>query len=151
MVTTFTSRELVRDELKALFVANASWAQVFSNGAALRDFLGQSPLLMIRSRGTSQVFATLDTNPATYRFLISSWVLAYRASDNWDNTEAEDKLDELDKTVRQIIRNNAGSMTYANVLSFEEGPSQVDDIIIEGLGYIVETRAVLAYLPRGAI
>lgn len=151
MVTTFTSRELVRDELAALFVANGSWQNVYHQATGMNAFLGKSPVLIIRSRGTSQAFETLDTNPTAYRFLVSSWVLAYRASDNWDNTEAEDKLDELDMIARQIIRNNAGSMTYANNLYIEEGFSQVDDIITEGLGYIVETRAAIAYLPRGAV
>lgn len=151
MVTTFTSRELVRDELAALFVANGSWQNVYHQGASLNSFSGKSPILIIRSRGTAQEFANLENNPTSYRFLLSSWVLAYRASDSWDNTEAEDKLDELDKVVRQVIRNNAGSMTTANILYFEEGMSQVDDVIIEGLGYIVETRAVIAHLSRGAI
>jgi hypothetical protein len=142
-MTTFSSRELVRDELVVLFVANGSWQEVYGYFPSVSEMEGKTPILIIRSRGTEQDMAGLDTNPAVYRFLLSSWVLAYSESDSWTSANAEDKLDELDKTVRQIIRDNAGSLTNGDVIRFEAGQSQVDDMIIEGLPYIVETRAIL--------
>ena len=153
MTTTFLSREAVRDELAALFTADGSWFQVFQYFPAVQAMKGKTPLLIIRSRGTVQDMAGVETNPATYRFLISSWVLAFSplSADNWTSTDAEDKLDELDQKLRQVIRNNAGGGTNADMYRFEPGFSVVDDVIIEGLPYIVETRAILADLIRGAI
>lgn len=151
MVTTFTSRELVRDELVTLFVANGSWQEVYGYAPSVDELSGKTPILVIRSRGTIQNFANLETNPVTYRFVISSAVLAYSASDSWNSANAEDKLDELDKVVRQVIRNNAGSLTYGVNMRFETAVSEVSDPIREGLPYILESRFVLVDLPRGAI
>ena len=153
MTTTFQSRELVRDELATLFTADGSWQSVFGYFPAVEAFKGRTPILIIRSRGTEQDMAGLETNPASYRFLLSSWVLAFSplSADNWTSTDAEDKLDELDMKLRQVIRDNAGGGTNADLYRFEPGFSQVDDVIIEGVPYIVETRAILADLKRGAI
>lgn len=152
MTTQFTSRELVRDELVSKFVANGAWQAVYGYFPATKTFVGRSPILIIRSRGTSQDMAGEFTNPSSYRFLISSWVIAGSPTDtSITSAIAEDELDNLDKIVRQVIRDNAGGMTTANLLRFEAGQSQVDDIIIEGNPYIVETRAIYADLVKGAI
>ena len=104
MTTTFTSRELVRDELAALFVANGSWQEVYQYHPSVNEIENKTPFLVIRSAGTQQEMANLWTNKTTYRFAIISYVLAYSASDNWTSANAEDKLDELDKAIRQVIR-----------------------------------------------
>lgn len=149
MVTTFTSRKLVRDELVALFTANNSWQAVYGYVPAIKVFAGMTPLLIIRSRGTVQDFAALETNPAEYRFGIASFCRAYSAGEITP-AQAEDTLDTLDTVVRQVIRNSAGSMTTADNLRFD-GESEVRDVTIEGLPYMVETRFVIAKLARGAI
>jgi len=150
-MTTFQNRELVRDELVALFVANTSWQEVYGYFPGVSAFVGKTPVLVVTSVGTQQDMANLNTNPATYRFLISSYVLAYRVSDSWYSTDAADKIDELDMKVRQIIRDNAGGGTNADQYRFESGFSQSDNIIASGVGYIVETRAILADLVNGAV
>lgn len=150
-MTTFQTREAVRDELVSLFQTNGSWQVVYGHFPSVAETEGKTPILVIRSRGTSQVFAGEHTNPAQYRFLISSFVLAYSEDDSWTSANAEDKLDELDKVVRQVIRDNAGGGTYADNFLFEEGFSDVSDIVIEGLPYIVETRVLVATLSRGAV
>lgn len=150
-MTTFQSRELVRDELAALFVANGSWQAAYGYFPSVDAIKGKTPILIIRSRGTSQDMAGLNTNPATYRFLLSSWVLAYSAVDSWTSSNAEDLLDTLDMKLRQVIRDNAGSLTNGDLIRFEQGTSQVDDVMIENLPYIVETRAILVDLIKGSV
>jgi len=150
-MTTFQSREAVRDELGTLFTADGSWQEVYNHFPSVDEIKGKTPVLIIRSRGTQQDMANLNTNPATYRLLLSSWVLAYSSSDGWTSANAEDKLDELDKVLRQVIRDNAGGGSNADLYRFEPGMSQVDDVIIEGIPYIVETRAILVDLVNGAI
>jgi len=152
MVTTFTSRELVRDELAALFVANGSWQAVYNYFPSAKVISQLSPVLIIRSRGTAQAFSNLETNPASYQILITSWVVAGSETDSSITSAiAEDELDTLDKTIRQVIRNNAGSMTTANNLRFTEGFSEVSDILLVNVPYIIESYTVIADLARGAI
>lgn len=152
MPTTFTSRELVRDELASKFVSNGSWNAVYQYHPSVEDVLNTHPFLVIRSAGTQQDMYNEWTNKATYRFAIISYVLAYspNPSDTWTSALAEDKLDELDKVVRQIIRNNAGSMTTCDDLLLDNGLSQTQDVIIEGVPYIRESRFVSAYLQAGS-
>lgn len=150
MVTQFTSRELVRDELVSKFVANGAWVGVYGYEPSVDEVKGTSPFLIIRSRGTSQDMSGEFTNKTGYRFTVSSWVVASSPTDNTITSAiAEDELDNLDKIVRQVIRDNAGGMTTSDYLAFEDGVSQVSDVIVNGLPYMVETRAIFAYLNKG--
>jgi hypothetical protein len=152
MTTTFQSRELVRDELAALFVANGTWQAVYGYRPSVKEVLGKTPVLVIRSRGTQQDMAGLYTNPATYRFSLQSWVLASSETDaTVTSAIAEDELDTLDKTLRQVIRTNAGSLANADNIRFEESPSEVVDIVAEGLSYMIETRFILVELHGGSV
>ncbi len=150
MPTTFTSRELVRDELVSKFVANGSWQEVYGYHPSLDEIENKTPFLVIRSAGTQQDMANEWTNKAIYRFAIISYVIAYRASDNWTSALAEDKIDDLDKVVRQVIRNNAGSMTTCDDLLLDNGMSQPQDVLLEAIPYIRESRFVTAYLQAGS-
>jgi hypothetical protein len=119
----------------------------------VNEILAKSPLLMIRGRGTGQTTPNFYTNPTFYRIILTTMVLAYDANSSpvWTSALAEDKLDDLDRLVRQIIRNNTQNAAW-NVLEFEESPSIVEDVIVgKGVPYIVESRAVLARLSSGAI
>lgn len=149
-MTTFQTRELVRDELVTLFAATNKWSEVYGYFPSVEEVAGKSPVLIIRSRGTLQQMAGVGTNPVSYRFLLSSFVLAYTENGTWTSANAEDKLDELDQQIRQVIRDNA-NLTNADVLRFDEGGSQVVDTIIEGQPYIVETRTIIADLISGAV
>ena len=150
MVTSFTSRELVRDELVALFTSNNSWQEVYGYFPSVNEVANKTPFLVITSSGTIQSFGGMETNKVSYRFTLSSWVLAYSASDNWTSANAEDKLDDLDKVLRQVIRNNMGSLTYANLLRFDGG-SEVRRVEFENMPYLLEARTLIADVIRGAI
>jgi len=147
-MTTFQSRELVRDDLVSLFAADGSWQDVWGYFPGVDDVAGLSPVLIVRSRGTAQDFAGANTNPVQYRFSVTSMVVADEAVQS--SADAEDQLDTLDMKVRQVIRDNAGGSTNADQYAFEGGFSQVSDIILNGQAYISETRFVIATLPRGA-
>jgi len=151
MTTTFQSRELVRDQLVSLFTANNSWQEVYGYMPSVEELLGKTPFLIIRSKGTSQEMSGVETNKASYRFILSSWVLAGGKNDaSVTSSAAEDDLDTLDKVLRQVIRDNTGTITYGNIIRFESGYSEVSDVIVQGLSYITESRFILVDLPRGA-
>ena len=127
-MTTFQSRKLVRDELVALFVADGSWQDVWGYFPGVDAFQGRSPLLTITSGGTKQTTGTFHLNPTQYQFLITTYVLSYRLSDNWLATDAMDTLDALDLKVRQIIRDNMGGGTNADWYQFDTALSQITSI-----------------------
>lgn len=152
MPTTFQNRELVRDEIAALFTSDGSWQTVYNYSADVSDFVGQTPVLFVVSAGSEVEMAGEFNNPTRYRFLISSHVLRKSDGDNWTPANAEDKLDELDLKVRQIIRNNAGSLSNGDLMQLESGMSQVIRVDVkEGITYLTETRAVIVSLVNGAV
>lgn len=155
MVTTFTSRKLIRDAIKTLFDADGSWQAVYSGMPNYKVWSGNSPVCTILSNGTSTAFEGQDTNPRQHDFTITNWVL-YRVLDNngavsWESDDAEDLLDALEMKSAQIIRNNAAGASVADRLQFADGKSQVNRAQVEGNVYITETRIVTATLNRGAI
>lgn len=151
MTTTFTSREVVRDQLVTRFTSAGNWQAVYGYMPPIDDWVGRSPILMIRSRGSSQDFAGDIHNPVRYRFLLSSWTLATSDDVVIDSQEAEDIIDDLDLVVRQTLRNYAGGDGVADQFYFEAGFSDVRDVIISGKSYIVETWPVIAELFSGAL
>lgn len=152
-MTTFTSRELVRDELVSKFVANGAWQNVYGYRPAIKEILGKTPFLVIVSQGRATRFETQSVSPTIYRFQLFNFVLAYseNPADNYSSNDAEDALDTLDKTITQIIWDNRGDMTTANVLSLDDGGSERTDLTPEGVPYIRERYTILAFLAKGAI
>lgn len=156
MPTTFTNRKTVRNALTALFTAyntaTPTWAEIYKHLVPVKDFAGRSPILRILSDGSQTRFNNEFTNPTQFRFEISSFVLVYRASDNWSSPDTADKIDDLNTLIRQIIRNNAGGIASAcDQLRLEDSPSQVAYDMREGRLYAVETITVIADLFNGAI
>lgn len=148
MPTTFQSRELVRDELVALFTANGNWQNVYGYVPAVSAFESKYPILLIRGRGTEQRLNNQDNNPALYRMVLINYVLADSAGGITSAT-AEDELDRLDKIIRQVIRDNAGSLTTADNLYFD-GSSEVIDVKVGNVPYIQEIYTVMAHLSSGS-
>lgn len=155
MPTTFTNRKTVRTGLTGLFTAYNTatplWAQIYSYVVPVKSFLGKSPILTILSDASETEMKNSETNPTDFTFAITSFVLVYRASDNWSSPDAADKIDDIDTVIRQIIRNNAGGISGAcNSLRFSGG-SQTSYESKEGFLYQVETRNVIARLASGVI
>lgn len=152
MTTTFQSREAVRDELVALFTANASWQAVYGYFPGARVIAGLSPVLIIRSRGTRQAMQGLWDNEASYRFILTTYVVAGSESDSFITSAiAEDELDNLDKVLRQVIRTNAGALVNADSIEFASEFSEVSDVMLANIPYIMETHTVITNLYKGSV
>jgi hypothetical protein len=150
MTTVFQSRKLVRDEIVSLFVATGAFQDVFSYWPSSDDILAKNPLLLVRSGGTSQSFEGQDNNPTEYAFELTVFVNASESAQS--SSSAEDQLDALDLVIRQVIRDNAGGSTNADMYKFDVGTSTVGDFILNGsISYIREVRTMIARLNRGAI
>lgn len=149
-MTTFQDRKLVRADLVALFVADGSWQDVYGYMPAPEAFT-RSPVLIIRSAGTEQDMEGANTNPTAYRFICESYVVAFTEQDvTWTSELAENEQDNLDRVFRQVVRDNAGGTTNANLLLFEGGFSSVKDVVIARQAFVVESHGIIARLPRGA-
>jgi len=146
-MTTFITRETVRDAFVTLFTTSAKWQLVFGYMPSESEVAGQSPFLVIRSGGTLQSMNTYNANPTTYRITFRNFVLC---EDEQTEAQAEDKLDELDTTFRQIIRDNCGSIAGANYIRFEDAPSTTGYAFV-GKWYRTEDWTVLAHYVTGGV
>lgn len=152
-MTTFTSRETIRDAVYALFssYAPATFKAVYNNWPDVGQAKGQSPILMITSSGTGQGMAGLNTNPTVFRLNLTVLVKVSDPSDSsFTRATAMDKIDTLDALVRQVIRDGVGNANWDNI-AFESGITQTENIIFEGLPYMVENHPILVHLQNGAI
>jgi hypothetical protein len=141
-MTTFKSREPIRKALVALFAAEGSWKLVFGYIPRGDEIKSNTPFLFITSAGTQQTMSGKFLNPATYSFNIMSAVLMADQAGNWTESDAEDKVDELDQTVRQVIRDNTGSLGTELVMVMEDTPSQLIPMYFGSEKYWIEQRKV---------
>jgi hypothetical protein len=149
MTTTFKSVETINDAIVALFVADDSWQEVYDYVPSPTEMGDKTPILIVRVRGILQTSEGTFTNPTSIRFLATSMVLATDTASGWTSANAESKFRELNRTARQIIRDNMAGAGVCDGLTFG-GRSQVDDAIIGGRAYIVETHEFFANLRNGA-
>jgi hypothetical protein len=151
-MTTFTSRKVIREAVAALFTgyAPATFKAVYDNWPNVGQAKGQSPILIITSSGTGQEMAGRDTNPRSFRILITVLVKVDVTNSEFSRAASMDKIDTLDALVAQVIRDNAGNANWDNV-QFGDGMTEVDSIIFEGLPYMAEVHPFIFHLNRGAI
>ncbi len=152
MATTFVSRKTIRDGLVTLFIADGNWQKVFGYFPTEDDIGGQEPFLVITSAGTEQEMESIDQNPSEYLFAFTSMVLMDDSDvgGSATNQTTEDKLDELDQKLRQIIRNNAGGAGIVDQLNFAGGASQTDIIVLYDVLYRTEMRVIKAVHESGS-
>lgn len=148
-MTTFTDRETPQDALIALFVANNSWEAVYSYVPEVTVLANSSPNLIVVSDGTDAEMPMLNTNPTDFYFILSTWVIARRASDSFTGAQAETQLNALDRTLRQIIRDNTSNAAW-NDIQFD-GRSRIERRIFEGTAFLIETRSIRVHLARGEV
>jgi len=137
MASTYVSREVTRDALVALFDANAIWNAVYGYVPKATTLDGKWPLLVVTSAGTRQDMLSISNNPTYYTFACVSFVLMDDEA-SWNEDDAEDKIDEIDKIFRQIIRDNASGNAFAHSVRFADTQSRTDYMMLDGRGYRTE-------------
>lgn len=153
-MTTFVSRENIRDRLKTLYDAVDSWNSVYSGMPKWTDVAGESPILTIISDGSLPEFKGQNTNQLTHFYLLTNWVL-YRYDDGTDTytyDEAEDRLDALYTDLLQTIRDNAAGSTVASLIEPLAQKSEIRYVPVNNSHtYAVESMPVKVYLPTGTL
>ena len=145
-MTTFVTRKTAREAVAALFRANGTWQTVYDHEP--RDLAGESPVLTIRSGGTltSNMF---NASPTAFLFVLTNYVLVTDGA-TWGPDDAEDKLDELDREIREIVRDNTPA--GCDYIELDESASVTAYVEDEG-GHIyrTETFTLRAELATGQI
>jgi len=90
-----------------------------------------------------------NTNPTAYRFKLTSYVLMDDTA-NWQADDTEDQIDELDRVIRQTIRDNVDKVAGSNYLQVPDTFSSTGFLLVTGPNYRFEEWDVFAHLTGGS-
>ena len=147
MSSDVINRSVVRIELAslidtALVAAGAGIVQEVFDYRTDR-FLGKSPIVVVCSRGADRDKTTeVSTVQSDCLLYIFTFVLA-SDQDNWGLDDAEDRLDQIEKEITDVLVDNFYHENYWISIEFDQ-QSQVEPIVIGDLGYLRETFFVKA-------
>lgn len=133
-----TSRETVRDALKALLEA-----QLVGVGLPVKTVTssknksldGQTPLVAVLSGGTERERLTFEGDKPTFYLEVQVWVL--QEGDGWTNAQAEDALDEIEALIANVYESARETANWA-VLEYDDR-SYVIEKESNGRLYYIET------------
>lgn len=112
MSATLVDRQPVREYVVVSLATAATAAQaVYDYEPDPVTVAGKSPFVSVSSEGTGQEMASESYNPADMFLRVGVWVRV-DTEGGVTRAAAEDLLDELDRQVRQWVRDNAGP-TYS--------------------------------------
>lgn len=146
-MTTFVTRETVRKALVAVFTATGKWDLVY--GYQPSSFNDRASILTIRSGGTRWKMEGLHVNPSAYTMMLKSYLILDDSA-SWEADDCEDRIDELDRVVRQTLRDNAGTIGGADFLTVPEGESVTGFAIVSGTEYRTEEWEVQCHHVTGS-
>jgi hypothetical protein len=105
---------------------------------------GNSPLVVVLSRGTVRERMTFAGDQATFEFLVQVWVL--QKATGWTQEQAEDALDRIESLIAETFETNR-SGTEWEILEYG-GQSQVFEASVAGVPYYVESIPTVVRLAR---
>jgi len=139
-----TNRETKRDAfgtlLSSALVGAGKPAQAFYC-YPVGDFGGQSPVVVMASNGTEyEARAVTSVRKNTFYYVIYTFTLWGEAGTAWGEDDAEDRIDLLEKTIRETISDNLSTDDWAFI--GYDGRTTVDTVIIAGEEYKRESIPV---------
>jgi hypothetical protein len=138
------SRKATRQALATLLDGGGEWNAVYNHMPSEDTIKSNDPILVVLSAGTVQEFRGTDNNPSEFQFAIKAYVLKEGREET-----AEDDIDDFDAAIRQLIRDNVGSIGDVDAFRFSDSPSIAGQSIIGKL-YRTETWLVLGKVATGA-
>jgi hypothetical protein len=102
-----------------------------------------SPAVTVSSAGALHPPFTQAGNRATFSYYIHIFVLYADANSGWTESDCEDRLDLIEKTIIETLVANRVNTPYWNLLHQDE-PSSAISAQINGLEYRVEVITVIA-------
>lgn len=134
-----TNRETIRDALVVLLTA--ALADIATcRGSQVADVTGLTPLVAVFSRGSGRERPPLfQGNPTFY---LEIHTLVRQAYTGWTNIEAEDKIDEIESIIAEVILTNAVTVNWRAI--DYDGSSEVSDVKdVNGILYYLERILVI--------
>lgn len=137
-----TNRETVRDALAALLSAGLTGAgnpvqAVY--GYLKSDFEGQSPVVLVQTgsiqRGTPTVTDDWDN---LIRLNVLVWVMDADADSSWTDANVDDKCDEIEADIADIILANRTGNANWNEINYADEPTNIIRVTIGSTPYVVE-------------
>lgn len=100
------------------------------------DFLGQSPIVAVSSRGTQNAALSFQGIKAVHRLQVDIFVLYSNTNGSWNEELAEDALDDIEKAIADVVQSNSTN-TYWQLVTEPEISDRID-IVEGGTAYINE-------------
>lgn len=141
---TIANRETGRDALvsllsTALVGTGKPATAVF--GYRKGDFDGASPVVTVTSNGTGQEQKAITSRQKNEFFYeITTFTLYALKDTTWGEDDTEDRMDLLEKTIRETIAGNVSTVNWA-FLEYA-GKSEIYDALISGVKYCMEVIPV---------
>jgi hypothetical protein len=134
-----SSRETVRDALATLLnsalTISGGPAEAFY-GYPVADFRGQSPVVVLASRGSERTMETMSTRrKSLFHLDIMSFTL-YSDGSSWNEDDAEDRLDIIEQVIDQTIATNLVTSDWADI--GYDGTTECGNATIGGTQYRYE-------------
>ena len=143
-MTIVRNREIQRDEISSILnTALSGYVQEVWNYYK-GDFQGRAVVVIVSSLGSQRPKFTLKGRKLQARFQIVVYVLYGDSRGSWDEADAEDKLDDIEKRIYDALDANTYHPDYWISLEVNNpnGFSTVDYVTIGGLEYKRETITV---------
>ena len=146
---TLTSRETVRDGLATLLGTLAGDGNpvqsVTGHGLSALDEVSH---IVVMSSGSTRAPGTHGHNWSIMYLTVQGWVL-YTDQGDWGRDDAEDKLDEIEKEIADLLETNRYYSGYWDMIEYD-GRSRVSEVTtVTGLPYLVETIPLRMELLNG--
>lgn len=142
MTSNVANRKTIRQALASLLstalVGTGKPAQALYDYRA-SDFGGQTPVIVVSSGGTNRAKQAQTTRVSSFVNLDIDVFTLY-AEESWTEENSEDKQDDLEKAIADVLMDNDTNDTWAQ-LSFN-GDSVLDFNVVGGKMYRQETIPV---------
>jgi len=147
MAANVVNRETVRDEIVGLLsaaltgVGNPAQAVY---GYQVADFQGQSPVVVVTSRGSRRTQNTYGETTGLTEFDYEVHVFTlYAEGTAWTEADAEDRADLLEKEIADTIADNRGGSAY-DYLAYADDGTVMDAVELGGAEYKHEVIPIVA-------
>lgn len=143
MAADSTNRETVRDALVTLLSSALTGAGNPAQavyGYQVGDFQGQSPVVVVASAGSQREPFQLRGQRNLLYFNIFVFVLFDDPDTDWDEDDAEDRIDLIEKEIADVVIDNRKTDNWTHIRL--EGRSTVDSLQIGGSEYRREVITV---------
>ncbi len=113
------------------------------------DFKGQSPVVIVTSAGSQREKIMLSTTTRRVSVFLDvfTFVLYADPATGWTESDAEDRLDLLEKSISDVLVDNVNTANWNNLTV--DSKSQIDSVVIGGADYARELIQVKLDIVRG--